>query len=83
MKMVDPFKMEVARMPSRPRDLADRISSTKSPEIFILSLDEARTKARDIISRGSSARVVPVVENWRQLSDGRIEFTVRNLRFSE
>jgi hypothetical protein len=70
-------------MPSRPRDLVDRISSTKSPEIFILSLDEARTKARDIISRGSSARFVPVVENWRQLSDGRIEFTVRSLRFSE
>jgi len=70
-------------MPSRPRDLADRISSTKTPEVFILSLDEARTKARDIIGRGSSAQFVPVVENWRQLSDGRIEFVVRNLRFSE
>jgi len=70
-------------MPSQPRDLADRISSTKSPEIFTLSLDEARTKARDIINRGSSARVVPVVENWRQLSDGRIEFAVRSLRFSK
>jgi len=70
-------------MPTRPRDLADRISSTRSPEIFILSLDEARIKARDIISRGSGARFVPVVENWRQLSDGRIQFSVRTLRFSE
>jgi hypothetical protein len=42
-------------MSSRPRDLADRISS-KSPEIFVLSLDEARTKARDIITRDSNAR---------------------------
>jgi hypothetical protein len=66
-------------MSSRPRDLADRISS-KSPEIFVLSLDEARTKARDIITRDSNTRFVPVIENWRQLSDGRIEFTVRSLR---
>ena len=69
-------------MPTRP-DLADRISSTKSPEIFNLSLDEARTKARDIVSRGSDARFAPVVENWRQLSDGRIQFSVRTIRFSE
>ena len=52
----------------------------KSPEIFVLSLDEARTKARDIITRDSNTRFVPVIENWRQLSDGRIEFTVRSLR---
>lgn len=69
-------------MPTRP-DLADRISSTKSPEIFNLSLDEARTKASDIVSRGSDARFAPVVENWRQLSDGRIQFSVRTIRFSE
>jgi len=31
MKMLEPFKTEVTSMPSQPRDLADRISSTKSP----------------------------------------------------
>jgi hypothetical protein len=70
-------------MPARPRDVADRVSSSKSPEVFVLPLDEARTKARDIISGASEAQFVPVVENWRQLSDGRIQFSVRALRFSE
>ena len=70
-------------MPARPRDVADRVSSSKSPEVFVLPLDEARTKARDIISGASKAQFVPVVENWRQLSDGRIQFSVRALRFSE
>jgi hypothetical protein len=70
-------------MPAKPRNVADRISSAKSPEVFVLSLEEARTKARDIISGASDSRFVPIVENWRQLSDGRIQFSVRALRFSE
>lgn len=68
-------------MADKPRDVADRISSSKLPEVFVLPLDEARTKARGIIGGASDARFVPVVENWRQLSDGRIEFSVRTLRF--
>ena len=70
-------------MPAKPRDVADRISSSRSHEIFVLPLEEARTKARNIISGASETRFVPVIENWRQLSDGRIEFSVRALRFSE
>ena len=70
-------------MPAKPRNVADRISSAKSPEVFVLPLEEARTKARDIICRASDTGFVPVVENWRQLSDGRIQFSVRPLRFSE
>ena len=37
-------------------------------------LEEARAKVRQIVN-GS----ITVVENWRQLADGRIEFTMRRL----
>jgi hypothetical protein len=64
----------------RPSGLADRISTTQpSPERFTLPLDAARNKAREIINRSAPSRLVPVVENWRQLPDGQIEFTVRCL----
>jgi hypothetical protein len=64
----------------RPSGLADGMSATQhSPERFTLPLDAARNKAREIINRSAPSRLVPVVENWRQLPDGQIEFTVRCL----
>jgi hypothetical protein len=48
-----------------------------------LPVGEARTKAREIINQASSNGIIPVVENWRQRSDGQIEFTVRKLRASD
>jgi hypothetical protein len=63
----------------RPRDLADAMSEAATPTIFTLPVDEARNKVREIIRRGSTNGLTPVVENWRQRSDGRIEFTVRTL----
>jgi hypothetical protein len=63
----------------RPRDLADAMSSTATPTTFTLPIDEARNKVREIIRRGSTNGLTPVVENWRQRSDGQIEFTVRAL----
>jgi hypothetical protein len=65
-------------MLSRPRDLADRISEPQR-EIFTLPIDAARRKAREILNRLPQAGTTIVVENWRQLSDGQIEFTVRQL----
>jgi hypothetical protein len=50
-----------------------------SPERFTLPVDAARTKAREIINQSVPSRLVPVVENWRQLPDGQIQFTVRSL----
>jgi hypothetical protein len=50
-----------------------------SPERFTLPLDAARNKAREIINRSAPSGVVSVVENWRQLPDGQIQFTVRSL----
>jgi hypothetical protein len=44
-------------------------------ETFTLPLHAARLKAR----RTLDAYPGTVIENWRQLSDGQIEFTMRRL----
>jgi hypothetical protein len=64
----------------RPRDLADKMHSRRQPQIFRLPIEEARRKAREIL--GQPCRrfgYASVVENWRQLPDGQIEFTMRDL----
>jgi hypothetical protein len=66
-------------MSVRPRDLADRISGLRQPEIFTLPIDAARLKAREILNRFPQAGYTAVVENWRQLPDGQIEFAMRHL----
>jgi hypothetical protein len=62
----------------RPRDLVDRMSGTQ-PAIFTLPIEAARQKARQILDQLPHAGYAAVVENWRQLPDGRIEFTTRHL----
>ncbi len=64
----------------RPRDLADRMSGVEQREIFTLPVDAAHLKAREIIDQSPQSGYLPIVENWRQLSDGKIEFTMRRLR---
>jgi hypothetical protein len=63
----------------RPRDLADRMSGARQPEIFTLPIDAARLKAREILNRFPQRGYMTIVENWRQLADGQIEFTIRHL----
>jgi len=63
----------------RPRDLADRMSGIAQREIFTLPVDAARLKAREIIDQSPQSGYLPIVENWRQLSDSKIEFTMRRL----
>ena len=63
----------------RPRDLADRMSGLQQPETFTLPIDAARLKAREILDQFPQAGYMAVVENWRQLPDGQIEFTKRHL----
>jgi hypothetical protein len=46
---------------------------------FTLPVDAARLKAREIIDQSPQSGYLPIVENWRQLSDGKIEFTMRRL----
>jgi hypothetical protein len=70
-------------MPARPRDLAHnlaaRMSGAQPPETFKLPIGAARLKAREILDQARQGKYAPVVENWRQLPDGQIEFTMRHL----
>jgi hypothetical protein len=61
----------------RPRDLAGRMSEQQAT--FRLPIDAARLKAREILDEMPQAGYTSVIENWRQLPDGRIEFTKREL----
>ena len=63
----------------RPHDLADRMSGTQRPTIFRLPIEAARLKAREILGEFPQAGYAAVVENWRQLPDGQIEFMMRHL----
>ena len=45
----------------------------------ILPIDAARLRAREILDQLPRTGYMAVVENWRQLPDGRIEFTKRHL----
>ena len=70
-------------MQVRPRDLADRMSGMQQPETFTLPIEAARLKAREILDQFPQAGHMAVVENWRQLPDGQIEFTTRRLPTAE
>ena len=48
-------------------------------ETFTLPLEAARRKVRDIIDDISQRGYREIVERWRQLPDGQIEFTSRRL----
>jgi hypothetical protein len=61
----------------RPRDLADRMPRAQL-EIFTLPVDAARCKAREIINQSPHVGSTPIIENWRQLPDGLIEFAIRH-----
>jgi hypothetical protein len=75
----------------RPQDLAERVSRRRSArgepsptdswrrESFTLPRVEARTKAREFFDRYPKAAYSSEIEFWRELEDGRIEFTMRRL----
>jgi hypothetical protein len=46
-------------------------------ETFTLPLLAARLKAREILNAYPTGGCMAVVENWRQLAEGQIEFTMR------
>jgi hypothetical protein len=71
---------------SAPRDLARRFASKRETrgggwrrETFTLERGEARAKARDWFERYPKAAYMTEIEFWRELDDGRIEFTIRRL----
>jgi hypothetical protein len=66
----------------RPRDLAEKMANTDQ-EVFTLPLELARSKAREIIDQSPQSGFTSVVEKWRQLPDGRIEFSIRKFSAAE
>jgi hypothetical protein len=66
-------------MPVRPLDLAGRMAGMQQPRIFKLPIEAARRKAREILNEVPQGSYIPIVENWRQLPNGQIEFTLRHL----
>ncbi len=69
----------------RPRDLASRMAGRHRPddgylrETFRLPRAAARSRARDFLDRYPKAAYMSVVESWRELPGGEIEFTMRRL----
>ena len=73
---------------TEPRNIADRMRRLRdlakrkddlSCETITLPLHEARFRARQLLNECPAANYVKIVENWRQLPDGQIEFTIRRL----
>jgi hypothetical protein len=48
-------------------------------ETFALPRPEAREKAKEFFARFPKQAYMTEVETWRELEDGRIEFTMRRL----
>lgn len=73
----------------RPQDVADRSRTRRAGrklegdgflrETFTLPLHAARLQARRILDAHPAAGYMTIVEKWRQLPDGQIEFTMRRL----
>jgi len=69
-----------------PKDLADRMAARRrktkaddgfARETFTLPREQARERA--YLTRWPSAAYLSVVESWRELPEGEIEFTMRRL----
>ena len=69
-------------MDARPRDLAARMAHADG-QLITLPLNAARRKAREIIGQSPKNGRLAVIENWRQLADGKIEFGVRYFAATE
>ena len=67
---------ERGRLRARAREFADE---SWRRETFTLPRPDAREKAREFSRRFPKAAYMTEVERWRELSDGRIEFTMRRL----
>jgi hypothetical protein len=73
----------------QPRHRADRSDLRKTEnddfvlQTFTLPLEAARLKVRDILDRIPQRGHLEIVERWRQLPNGQIEFTMRRVLTSD
>jgi hypothetical protein len=76
----------------KPFDIAQRVAQRRTQrasqsavedswrrETYCLSLPQAREKAQEWFERFPKAAYMTEIEFWRELADGRIEFTIRRL----
>ena len=61
------------------RARAESAKSAWRRETYTLKRGEARDKARDYFLMFPKAAYMTEIESWRELADGRIEFTIRRL----
>ena len=76
-------------MAPRPRDLASRMASRRTPkagfedgflrETFTLPREKARDRAREFLNRYPKAAYMSAVESWRELPVSEIKFITRRL----
>ena len=89
-----PFQRFLATLRFRrpPKDLADRMAARRrqakaddgfARETFTLPREQAREQARAFLDRWPAAAYMSVVESWRELPGGEIEFTMRRLRSAD
>ena len=78
--------VDVARRLGARRDRVQAGSGTRNAqsdawrrETFTLPREEARAMAQDCFVRFPKAAYMTEIESWRELADGRIEFTIRRL----
>ena len=82
----------MSRQPLRPADIAHRLATRSHAhkaapstgggwqrDTFTMPRQEAREKAREWFNRFPKAAYMTEIEWWRELDDGRIEFTIRRL----
>ncbi len=73
----------------KPRDVADRSQHMRElrrldpdgflRKTFTLPVDDARAKVREFLQAFPADGYMMIVEYWRQLPDGQIQFTMRRL----
>jgi hypothetical protein len=52
-------------------------------ETFTLPREDARARTRAILDRWPAAAYMTVVDTWRELPGGEIEFTMKRLRSAD
>lgn len=73
-------KQTPADLAARARQaLQQRKTDAFRRETFALPRSEAREKAREMFRRFPKPAYMTEIESWRELPDGRIEFTMRRL----
>jgi hypothetical protein len=58
---------------------SDPANQKSGSQVFRLPVDAARRKAREVIDQIPQNGLTSIVENWRQLPDGEIEFVIRHI----